>query len=200
MPILPKCMLFSKNRNEQVPEHGWNVSKRVPVPLPRSSTGLYSVSSFTLVNSGLEVSPFARHAQTSLTCSQLLHVLRCSTFRAGRYRGPSPNSTHPRCRQCRHDILRSLRRGEIRSSMATIHRRSMASNLVDHLCRSRRCSSPTRERSCRYHVDCRYLSLYRFFRRNLGSNGLGRHWRNLPSEDQGQAGLARYRWKLAWKL
>jgi len=84
--------------------------------------------------------------------------------------------------------------------MATIHRGFMASYLVDHLCRSCRCPATTRERSCRYHVDRRYLSLYRFFRRNLGSNGLGRHWRNLPSEDQGQAGFARYRWKLARKL
>lgn len=198
MPILQRCMLYSKSKDELGLEPGWNVSRRVPVLPQRYCTVHCSVSPFTLVNNGLEVSLPVFRKFRLLTRSQLLHVLWSPIIRTSWYRGSSPDSTHIGSCKCRHDFLRSIRCREIRSSMAPVHRCSLASNLVTHLCCCCSRSSTNRERSGWNHVDCRYLPLYRFLRGDMGSYGLGGNWRDLPSEDSSEASVSGYSRKLAW--
>lgn len=38
------------------------------------------------------------------------------------------------------------------------------------------------------------------FHKLMGSSGLGRGWRDVSTQDEGEAGLTGYRCKLGWKL
>ena len=73
--------------------------------------------------------------QRGLTISLLWR----DNLRVGRYPRPAGHPAHPWCRQRRSHVLRLVRGGKVRSSMATVHRCAMAGCVVACLCHRGHC-------------------------------------------------------------
>ena len=76
-------------------------------------------------------------SRPSVDRRQLLLLLWSDHLRLGGGRRPHPDPAHPRRRQRLFDLLRSLRRREVWSSVAALPRRPVASSLACRLCLGR---------------------------------------------------------------